>query len=158
MKKQVVMIVAAFFIVAVLFVFVIIAAVMLFNHRNNPAVLRAQDDYIRSLELPDTVTQIAVRSAMGDSGGNGSHRTYRTVMLVKTELDRYELARVFDCLGFRINFHRFHHTLNRSFPEILIIREPDGYRFNSPRGFRLDFEELKNIDDFDGYFFIQFVS
>ncbi|MCL2387787.1 MAG: hypothetical protein FWC89_09615 [Defluviitaleaceae bacterium] len=117
------------------------------------ADVATQDNLIRTIELPDTIERVAVRSAIGDSGGNGNHNTIRSVMLVRTDLTRDDLVDVFIDLDFRSPFNR---DGNPNYPHVARIIQPNGYQFNSPREFRLDFEELKHLDTFDGYFFIEF--
>jgi len=108
------------------------------------AALSSQDDFVRSIELPYTIERIAVRSAIGDSGGSGSQITLRSVMLVRTELSKDALAEIlFDD--------------NTYVPSFWSIQEAGGYQFNSAREFRLDFEELKGVHVLEGYFFIEFI-
>ena len=116
----------------------IITIVILIRSIDNAALAR-QDSLIRAIELPHTVEVIAVRSAIGDSGGNGNHRTLRTVMLVRAEMPE-DLRKALTDQGFRPNS----------------IQEANGYLFSSPRGFRIAFEELKNTIEFDGYYFLTF--
>ena len=118
----------------------------------NPALSR-QDTLINAVELPDTIERIVVRSAIGDSGGNGNHRTLRSVMLVRTELTREELREIFIGLGFH---HIGMDVRNWDYPEF-IIRQAISYQFSSPRNFRLEFEELRSLDEFAGYYFIEFI-
>ena len=136
----------------------VLAVVVFIVATDNSRALSNQDYFVRTIELPYTVEMIAVRSAIGDSGGNGNFNTLRSVMLVRTELPREYLVDVFIDLDFRLGFNPFNRDGNPDYPRIWIIREPDGYQFRSPRGFRLDFEELKGMNEFCGYFFVEFIS
>ena len=135
---------------------VAIIVIVFINDRNNSLV--NQDSFIRTLELPCTIEQIAVISAVGDSGGNGNHNTLRSVMLVRTELTRDALIDIFINLGFQLGFSPFNNSGNQTYPTVTAIIQPSSYQFNSPRNFRLDFEELKNTNEFDEYFFVEFIS
>jgi len=129
------------FIIAGTLVLLTVALLVIYETSMNPALSR-QDALINAVELPDTIEKIVVRSAIGDSGGNGDHRTLRSVMLVRTELTIDDLREFFANQA---------HTPDR-------IEEASGYLFTSRRTFRLEFEELRDVDEFGGYYFIEFIG
>jgi len=114
--------------------------------------LSGQHELIRSIELPYTVEMIAIQSAIGDSGGNGDHRTLRTVMLVNTEMGIDDLGDVFVAAG----FYRNSSSSNWERPQFE-IQATSGYQFRSRNNFNLTFDELKELDNFEGYYFIEFL-
>ena len=71
--------------------------------------LKAFEKYVLSIQLPENVERISMKSGIGDSGGNGDYSTYRNV-------------------------------------------------FESDRNFRLIFDDLKNVEDFSNYYFIEFIK
>ena len=140
-------------IIPVILLLVIIALYILPSPISGSGDLEKQDDFIAKMELPDTIERIAVRSAIGDSGGNGDYNTLRSVMLVRTELNKEDLEGIFVSLG----FYDKGMERNWDYPQF-VVREATNQTFNSPRDFRLEFEELRNVDTFNGYFFIEFIK
>ena len=139
-----------------IFVIAVIATFVIANNNNRNTDLANQDNFIRTIELPSTISRIAVMSGVGDSGGNGNHSTLRSVMLVRTELTKDNLQEIFVDLGFNY-VGMYLHLRNWNYPEFL-IRQATNYQFRSPRSFLLEFEELKSIDDFTNYYFIEFIK
>ena len=132
----------------------VVVAFIVFTNISRNIVLASQDNFIRTIELPDAVERIAVRSAIGDSGGSGDHRTFRSVMLVRTELTRENLMEIIIDLGLcRRNSDE---SADYFFYDIF-VREASGYQFRSPNSFRLEFEELRDADMLDGYYFIELI-
>lgn len=64
--------------------------------------------------LPDNIEKIAMKSGIGDSGGNGDYSTYRVVLVVKTEMSLDELNQEFA----NRNLTSSTHILNSGTPTI----------------------------------------
>lgn len=108
---------------------------------------------ISNFALPENVEKIALKSGIGDSGGNGDYTTYRVVVVVKTKLSLQELNEEFE----RRNLTFSSHILNSDTP-ICYITHCESSVFQSDRAFTLEFDELKQVDDFDDYYFIEFIK
>jgi len=112
--------------------------------------LRSFEDEVANILLPPEIEKIAVRSAIGDSGGNGDYITLRVVWVVKTDLNINELEAT-------IKKNRFlnHNKNNNGIPNFYITR-CESSTFKSPVTFELEFYELRGINDYSNYFFIEF--
>ena len=157
--KRAIAIIGVVFFVAI--AFIIFRGVRSTISRN--IALSNLDNIVRTIELPCTIERIAVRSAVGDSGGNGNFRTLRSVMLIRTYLTRDELISELYQMGLHRIFLPCPHGNFDGGCECPPIRwstiqEPRSYQFNSSRGFILNFDELKGITMFDGYHFIEFIA
>ena len=115
--------------------------------------LENQERLISAIELPHSIEFVSIKSAIGDSGGNGNYSTLRTVMLVRTDLTISELREFFIENGFRLG----EYNRETGYPSF-VVRETSSYQFNSSRAFKLEFEELKSVDDFSRYYFIEFIG
>jgi len=132
---------------------VAISSFFIIANANRNTNLARLDNLIRTIELPDTIEIIAIQSAVGDSGGNGNHRTLRSVMLVRTNTTIESLSETLVNLGFH---HMSMAVRNWEYPEFN-IHQATGYQFRSPREFQITFNELKSVDEFQGYYFIEFI-
>ena len=103
--------------------------------------------------LPENIERIAVKSRIGDSGGNGDYSTYRVVLVVKTEMTIEELNREFASR----NLTFLTHITYRNTP-ICYITHCENKVFKSDRDFKLTFNELEGIEDFSNYYFIEFIK
>ena len=70
-------------ILGIIFIFAIGFICLLINRNTG---LRAFEKEVLNIELPQKIEKIAMRSGIGDSGGNGDYSTYRVVFVVKTEM------------------------------------------------------------------------
>ena len=61
---------------------------------SNTKGLKGLEKEVSKIVLPQNIEKIAIKSKIGDSGGNGEYSTYRVVLLVKTEITLYELNRL----------------------------------------------------------------
>ena len=62
------------------------------------ANLHSLENEVANISLPQNIEMIAIRSAVGDSGGNGNYSTLRVVLAVKTVLSINELKTEFENL------------------------------------------------------------
>jgi len=92
---------------------------------------------ISNIELPVGFEKVAIKGAIGDSGGNGDYSTLRVVMLIKTEFPEEELEE-------RLGYYG--------------IKKCESNIFESGNNVRINFKELDGIDSYDGYYFIEFIS
>jgi len=144
--KRVFIIIGALLIVALIVIYIYPKSI-------NGDDLASQDKYLATMEMPDNIERIAVRSAIGDSGVELEYSTLRSVMLVRTELSKVELTDVLVNLG----FYDKGGTRNWDYPSF-VVREATNYQFRSPNDFHLEFEELKNIDELNGFYYIEFIK
>ena len=98
--------------------------------------------------------KIALKSKIGDSGGNGDYLTRRVVLVVKTEKSLSELKQEFENMNLKFpNYFK-----NNNNTPIFYITNCESNVFKSSRDFSIYFDELKNIKDYDNYFFVEFVE
>lgn len=95
---------------------------------------------ISNLKLPENIEKIAIKSGIGDSGGNGDYSTYRVVLVVKTSMSKEELKQEFA----NVNY--------------CYITKCENKVFESARNFKLEFYELEKIEDYRNYYFIEFIK
>ena len=76
------------------------------------------------------------------------------VLLVKTELDKYELNAVLKQMNLRFSKH----YKNQNNSPVYYVTHCEGDTFQSSRDFKLEFDELKTISDYSKYLFIEFVE
>ena len=98
---------------------------------------------ISNYTLPNNIEKIAVKSGIGDSGGNGDYSTYRVVLVVKTQISMDELKQEFK----ELNIYKYYY-----------ITKCENSVFESSRQFKLEFEELEKVEDYSNYYFIEFVK
>ena len=115
---------------------VIAILICLFVYSNTG--LKGLEKQVDNIILPENVDKIALKSKIGDSGGNGDYLTRRVVLVVKTEKSLSELKQEFE--------------------NIFYITNCESNVFKSSRDFSIYFDELKNIKDYDNYFFVEFVE
>jgi len=116
--------------------------------------LRGLVKEVDNIPFPTSIEKIAIKSAIGDSGGNGNYSTLRVVLAVKTDLDKDALE---DALE-NINLHfPNHYAINNNVP-IFYVTQCNGTEFKSSRDFKLDFGELRDVSDYSDYYFIEFVE
>lgn len=115
--------------------------------------LRGFEKEVSNFALPKSVERIALKSGMGDSGGNGDYSTYRVVMVVKTKMSIQELNEEFENRNLTFSSH----IANSNTP-ICYISNCENSVFKSDREFTLVFDELKQVEDFNDYYFIEFIK
>ena len=96
---------------------------------------------------------IATKSGIGDSGGNGDYSTYRVVLVVKTKMSIEELNEEFESRNLTFSSH----NVNSDKPICYITHCEDSV-FTSDREFTLNFDELEQVEDFNDYYFIEFIK
>lgn len=115
--------------------------------------LKGFEKEVSKITLPENVEVIAMKSGIGDSGGNGDHSTYRVVLVVKTQLSIQELNEEFENRNLTFSSH----IVNSNQP-ICYITHCENSVFKSDREFTLKFTELESVGDFNNYFFIEFIK
>lgn len=95
---------------------------------------------ISNLKLPENIEKVAIKSGIGDSGGNGDYTTYRVVLVVKTLMSKEELKQEFADVNY------------------CYITKCENNVFESARNFKLEFYELEKIEDYNNYYFIEFIK
>lgn len=147
MKKRTIII----WVVAVAFLLVI-AAVVAIPIRQS-AKLRSLENAVANIQLPDNIEKIAIKSGVGDSGGNGNQSSLRVVLAVKTELSLSELKETIVSM----NLYFPGHFKNANTP-IFYITHCDSAIFQSPRQFTVTFDEMLAVTDYSDYYYIEFVE
>ena len=67
--------------------------------------LKNLEDEVNNIALPPNIEKIAIKSAIGDSGGNGDYSTLRVILVVKTELTIDELKQEFENINLKFPNH-----------------------------------------------------
>ena len=116
--------------------------------------LRSLESEVANISLPAGIERIAIKSAIGDSGGNGEYSTLRVVLLVKTDLNIDELKETIE----NIDLHFPKHYKSRNNAPIFYVTYCNSSTFQSLRVFMLNFAELEEIIDYSNYYFIEFVE
>mgnify|MGYP003425550889 CR=1 FL=1 len=143
MKKK-----TLYFIIPLIIVVVLICLWLYFN-----TGLKGFEKEVSDFELPENVEKIALKSGIGDSGGNGDYSTYRVVLVVKTKMSMQELNEEFENRNMTFSSH----IVNGDTP-ICYITRCENSVFKSAREFTLEFEELESVEDFSDYYFIEFIK
>jgi len=143
LKKRI--IISGSIIVAMIFLMIII-------YSNAP--LKSLEKEVSNITLPENIEKIAIKSAIGDSGGNGDYSTLRVVLLVKSKMNINELKQEFEDMN--IKFPNHYKTRNNM--PIFHISRCEGNVFNSSREFSLHFNELTKVEDYSNYYFIEFIE
>lgn len=115
--------------------------------------LKGFEKKISNYILPENVEKVAIKSGIGDSGGNGDYSTYRVVLVVKTKMSIEQLKQEFEKQDATFSSH----IINSGKPICYITDCVDAV-FKSAREFTLNFDELKMINDFTDYYFIEFIK
>ena len=121
---------------------------------NSNIDLRDLEKEVSSIVLPEGIEKVVVKSAIGDSGGNGSYSTLRVVLVIKTEMTIDELKQDFE--NMKLKFPK-HYESRNNIP-IYYITNCQSNIFKSSRDFSLIFDELAGIEDYNHYYFIEFVE
>lgn len=116
--------------------------------------LHSLENEVRTFSLPPNIERVAIKSSIGDSGGNGDYSTLRVVLVVKTELNIIELGETIENMNLR--FQR-HYEGSGNIP-IYYISKCNNSTFQSSRHFTMDFEELEVVENYSNYYFIEFVE
>jgi len=111
--------------------------------------LSSFENELSNISLPVDTEKIAIKSAIGDSGGNGEFLSIRVVLIVKTDLNINELESIIE----KIAFHFLEEKENT-----FRITHCESSTFRSPVEFALEFDELLGINDFVNLYFIEFKS
>lgn len=116
--------------------------------------LKSLEKEVSKIDFPENIEKIAIKSAIGDSGGNGEHFTHRVVLLVKSKMGINELKQEFENMNLKFPNH-YSYTNNKP---TFNITQCENNVFKSSRQFSLKFNELKNIKDYSDYYFIEFIE
>lgn len=124
-------------------IFIIITIILIYIFLYLNTGLKGFERKVDNIKLSENINKIAIKSDIGDSGGNGNYSTYRVVLVVKTKMTVSELDN--ELKSKNITFHYY-------------ITECKGKVFESARKFTLTFDELEEVNDFSGYYFIEFIK
>ena len=115
--------------------------------------LKGFEKEVTNFALPENIERIAMKSGIGDSGGNGDYSTYRVVLVVKTKMSIKELNEEFENRNLTFSSH-----IKNSDKPICYITHCEDSVFTSDREFTLNFDELEQVEDFNDYYFIEFIK
>ncbi len=138
--------------VIIITIVVIAILICVFGYSNTG--LKGLEKQVDNIALPENVDKIALKSKIGDSGGNGDYSTYRVVLVVKTKMQIEELKQEFNNMNLKFKSHYKNHN-NRP---IFYITHCKSSIFKSDRDFSLSFKELTKVEDYTNYYFIEFVE
>ena len=130
---------------------VVVLLISLWMHFNTG--LKGFEKEVSKITLPENVEVIAMKSEIGDSGGNGDYSTYRVVLVVKTQMTIQELNKEFENRNLTFSSH----IVNSDTP-ICYITNCKNSVFKSDREFTIEFDELEKVKDFVDYYFIEFIK
>ncbi len=116
--------------------------------------LKGLEKQVANIVLPENIEKIELKSKIGDSGGNGDYSTLRVVLVVKTEKSLSELKQEFDNMN--LKFPNYYKN-NNNIP-IFYITHCESSLFKSSRDFSITFDKLEDIEDYNNYYFIEFVE
>lgn len=116
--------------------------------------LKGLEKQVDNIVLPEYIEKIALKSKIGDSGGNGDYSTLRVVLVVRTEKSLNELEQ--ELKNMNLKFPNYYKK-NNNVP-IFYITNCESNVFKSSRDFSITFDELKYIEDYNNYYFIEFVE
>ena len=109
---------------------------------------------VSNIVLTQDIEKIAIKSEIGDSGGNWNYSTHRVVLVVKTEMTINELKQEFENMNLKFP----NHYKNNDNTPIFYITHCESKVFKSSREFSLTFNELAKIEDYSNYYFIEFIE
>lgn len=124
--------------ISIVIIVILICIIIYFN-----TGLKEFEREVDNIELSENIEKIAIESSIGDSGGNGNYSTYRVVLVVKTKGTINEINDELENKNLKFNYY---------------ITKCKSKVFESPRSFKLTFDELNKISDFNGYYFIEFIK
>lgn len=139
--------------VIIIIIIVAIAILMCFFLYSNTG-LKGFEKQVDNIVLPENIEKIALKSKIGDSGGNGDYSTLRVVLVVKTEKSLSELTQEFENMN--LKFPNYFKSNNNT--PIFYITRCENRVFKSSRDFSITFDELKHIENYDNYYFVEFVE
>jgi len=137
-------------IISIVIVFLILMCLFLYSTTG----LKGLEKQVDNIVLPDDIEKIALKSKIGDSGGNGNYSTLRVVLVVKTEKSLSELKQEFENMN--LKFPNYFKTNNNE--PIFYITHCKSSVFKSSRDFSITFDKLEHIKNYDNYYFIEFVE
>lgn len=132
---------------------IIIAIIVICSYIYFNTGLKGFEKKVSNLILPTGIEKIAMKSGIGDSGGNGDYSTYRVVYIVRTKMSIDELNDKFA----KRKLTSSSHILNSGMP-ICYITHCESEVFKSERDFRLTFDKLGEIEDYSDYYFLEFID
>lgn len=138
--------------ILIISIFVLVVILIYILYWNTP--LKSLEKEVSKIVLPENIEKIAIKSAIGDSGGNGDHFTHRVVLLVKSKMEINELKQEFENMNLKFPNHYSYRNNKPSF----YITQCENNIFKSSRNFSLKFNELKKIKDYSNYYFIEFIE
>lgn len=138
--------------IIIIAIVVIIILICLFLQSNTE--LKGLEKQVDNIALPEDVEKVALKSKIGDSGGNGDYLTRRVVLVVKTENSLNDLKQKFESMNLKFpNYFR-----NNDNTPVFYITHCENSLFKSSRNFSINFDELEHIENYNNYFFVEFVE
>ena len=137
----------------IIIIFIVIISILIYSFLYSNTGLNGHEKEVSKFVLPENIEKIAIKSGIGDSGGNGDYSTYRVVLVVKTEMTLDELNQGFESRNLTFLSH-----LPNSDTPICYITYCQNKVFKSERDFTLTFDELEDVEDFSNYYFIEFIK
>ncbi len=139
-------------VIIIVITIIVITIICFFLYSNTG--LKGLESQVDNIVLPEYIEKIALKSKIGDSGGNGDYSTLRVVLVVKTEKSLNELEQ--ELKNMNLKFPNYYKK-NNNLP-IFYITNCESNVLNSSRDFSITFDELKDIEDYNNYYFIEFVE
>lgn len=139
-------------VIIIVITIIVITIICFFLYSNTG--LKGLESQVNNIVLPEYIEKIALKSKIGDSGGNGDYSTLRVVLVVKTEKSLNELEQ--ELKNMNLKFPNYYKK-NNNLP-IFYITNCESNVLNSSRDFSITFDELKDIEDYNNYYFIEFVE
>lgn len=132
-------------------IFICVIFICLWINKNTG--LKAFEKEVSRIEIPQNIEKIAMKSGIGDSGGNGDYSTYRVVLVVKTDMPIDDLKKEYD----NKKMTSLTHKSNSGLPYVYITRFENNV-FKSDRNFKIIFDDLEKTEDYSDYYYIEFIK
>lgn len=138
----------------IIIIAIVVIAIVICTFFQTNTGLKGLKKQVDNIVLPEDIEKVALKSKIGDSGGNGDYSTHRVILVVKTDKSLNDLKQEFENMNLKFPNH---FKKNNNIP-IFYITNCENSLFKSNRNFSINFEELEHIKNYDNYFFVEFVE
>ena len=138
--------------IVIVVILIISTAILIYLYPNRK--LKNLEKKVSNISLPETIEKVAIKSKIGDSGGNGEYSTRRVILVVKAKMSIEELQQEFETRNLKFPKH---YESRNNIP-IFYITHCKSSTFRSQRDFSISFKELKGMEDYRDYYFIEFIE
>lgn len=138
----------------IIIIAIVVISILIYLFLQANTGLKGLEKQVDNIVLPEDIEKVALKSKTGDSGGNGYYSTHRVILVVKTDKSLNDLKQELENMNLKFPNH---FKKNNNTP-IFYITHCENSVFKSSRNFSINFNELEHIENYDNYFFIEFVE